>query len=113
MATTLTPSPLDAVFDRMLGLGRTTDPTFQGRPQIWLPPVDTYETEVRGGRLQVTPHATDRTPRLTLTMAAPELLRLAAGLASGPALFLTRRLKAQGDLLLAGAITRWFDLPRV
>lgn len=75
--------------------------------------VDVYETRVADGRLVATPGATDRVPRLTLTMAAPELLRLAAGCASGPVLFLTRRLKAQGDLLLAGSLTRWFDLPRV
>lgn len=73
--------------------------------------VDTYETAIAGGRLTVTPRATERTPRLTLTMAAPELLHLASGIASGPLLFLTRRLKAQGDLLLAGALARWFDLP--
>jgi hypothetical protein len=74
---------------------------------------DTYETAIGGGRLTVTPHATDRVPRLTLTMAAPELLRLASGLTSGPLLFITRKLNAEGDLLLAAALTRWFDLPRV
>lgn len=74
--------------------------------------VDTYETAVADGRLVATRGATARKPRLTLTMAAPELLKLAAGLASGPALFLTLRLKAQGDLLLAGVLTRWFDLPK-
>lgn len=74
--------------------------------------VDTYDTDIAGGRLVVVPGGTGRTPRLTLTMAAPELLRLAAGTASGPLLFLTRRLKASGDLLLAGALPRWFDLPR-
>ncbi len=74
---------------------------------------DTYETEVRGGRLTVTPHATQRSPRLTLTMAAPELLRLASGGVSAPLLLITRKLDAKGDLLLAAAMTRWFDLPRV
>ncbi|MDI5967173.1 alkyl sulfatase C-terminal domain-containing protein [Streptomyces sp. SL13] len=73
---------------------------------------DTFETAIAGGVLTVTAHRTERAPRLTLTMAAPELLRLAAGLASGPALFLTRRLSARGDLLVAAALTRWFDLPR-
>jgi HSP20 family protein len=48
--------PLDAMFDRMLGLSRQMDQAFSGRPfgqassgsgrpQLWLPPVDTYETE--------------------------------------------------------------------
>ncbi len=74
---------------------------------------DTYETAIAGDTLTVTPCRTDRDPRLTLTVAAPDLLRLAAGLASGPGLFLTRRLTARGDLLLAAALTRWFDLPRL
>ena len=47
--------PFDAIFDRMLGLSRQMDQAFSGRPfgnasgsgrpQLWLPPVDTYETE--------------------------------------------------------------------
>ncbi|MEU6171486.1 SCP2 sterol-binding domain-containing protein [Streptantibioticus parmotrematis] len=74
--------------------------------------VDTYETHIAHRRCVVTAHVTDRTPRLTLTMAAPELLRLASGNASGPALYLVRRLKAQGDLRLAGGLMHYFDLPR-
>ena len=56
MSTNLTNYPFDAVFDRMLGLSRQMDQAFSGRPfgqassgsgrpQLWLPPVDTYETE--------------------------------------------------------------------
>ncbi|MGW7002208.1 SCP2 sterol-binding domain-containing protein [Streptomyces sp. NPDC054933] len=75
--------------------------------------LDTYETYIADGRCVVTPHATDRQARLTLTMAAPELLKLASGNASGPALFLTRRLKMQGDLRLAGGLLSYFDIPRV
>lgn len=51
----LTNYPFDAIFDRMLGLSRQMDQAFSGRafgtasqsgrPQLWLPPVDTYETE--------------------------------------------------------------------
>ncbi len=74
---------------------------------------DVYETDIAAGRLTVTGHLTDRAVRLTLTMAAPELLKLASGSASGPLLLITRRLSAEGDLLLAAALTRWFDLPRV
>jgi predicted lipid carrier protein YhbT len=74
--------------------------------------LDTYETYIADGRCVVTPHGTDRPARLTLTMAAPELLRLASGNASGPALFLTRKLKMQGDLRLAGGLLSYFDIPR-
>ena len=55
MSTNLSNYPFDAMFDRMLGLSRTMDQAFSGRPfgtasgsgraQLWLPAVDTYETE--------------------------------------------------------------------
>jgi predicted lipid carrier protein YhbT len=54
----------------------------------------------------------EREPRLTLTMAAVEFLRLASGNASGTTMFMTRRLKAGGDLSLAAVLTRYFDIPR-
>ncbi|AEW97212.1 MULTISPECIES: SCP2 sterol-binding domain-containing protein [Streptomycetaceae] len=73
---------------------------------------DTYETAIADGRCEVTGEATGRTPDLTLTMAAPELLKLASGNASGPTLFFTRKLKAQGDLRLAGGLMHFFDIPR-
>jgi HSP20 family protein len=55
MATNFTSYPFDTMFDRVLGLSRAMDQAFSGRPlgtasgtatpQVWLPPVDTYETE--------------------------------------------------------------------
>ena len=56
MSTNMTAYPFDAMFDRVLGISRTMDQAFSGRPfgtasgtssrpQLWLPPVDTYETE--------------------------------------------------------------------
>jgi HSP20 family protein len=55
MSTNQTNQPYDTIFDRMLGLSRQMDEAFSGRafgtasssgrPQLWLPAVDTYETE--------------------------------------------------------------------
>jgi HSP20 family protein len=55
MSTSNLSYPFDAMFDRMLGLSRNMDQAFSGRPfgtasgngrpQLWLPAVDTYETE--------------------------------------------------------------------
>ncbi len=73
---------------------------------------DTYETHIADGTCTVTPHATERQPQLTLTMAAPELLRLASGNSSGRVLFFTRRLRAHGDLRLAADLADLFDIPR-
>jgi HSP20 family protein len=52
----MTAYPFDAMFDRVLGISRAMDQAFSGRPfgtasgtsgrpQLWLPAVDTYETE--------------------------------------------------------------------
>jgi HSP20 family protein len=56
MSTNMTAYPFDAMFDRVLGISRAMDQAFSGRPfgtasgatsrpQLWLPAVDTYETE--------------------------------------------------------------------
>lgn len=73
---------------------------------------DVYETHIGGGTCTVTPERTDREPQLSLTMAAPEFLRLVSGNASGPTLFFTRKLKVKGDIRLAGSLTYYFDIPK-
>jgi len=73
---------------------------------------DVYETHIAAGVCKVTPERTDRTPQLSLTMAAPEFLRLVSGNASGPTLFFTRKLKLKGDIRLAGGLTYFFDIPK-
>ncbi|SEG13617.1 SCP-2 sterol transfer family protein [Actinacidiphila yanglinensis] len=73
---------------------------------------DVYETHIAAGTCTVTPERTDRTPQLSLTMAAPEFLRLVSGNASGPTLFFTRKLKVNGDIRLAGGLTYFFDIPK-
>lgn len=73
---------------------------------------DVYETHIDGSACTVTPERTEREAQLSLTMAAPEFLRLASGNASGPALFFTRKLKLKGDIRLAGGLTHFFDIPK-
>jgi putative sterol carrier protein len=71
-----------------------------------------YTMVIGNGTCAVAKGADEREPRLTLTMAAVEFLRLASGNASGTTMFMTRRLKAGGDLSLAAVLTRYFDIPR-
>ncbi|MEC3997890.1 SCP2 sterol-binding domain-containing protein [Actinacidiphila sp. DG2A-62] len=75
-------------------------------------PGDVYETHIAGGACTVTPERTGRTPQLSLTMGAPEFLKLVSGNASGPTLFFTRKLKVKGDIRLAGGLTYFFDIPK-
>jgi hypothetical protein len=72
---------------------------------------DIYEAHIGGGHCTVTPHATARTPTLVLTLGGTELLKVASGNASPASLFLTGRVKAQGDFRLARSLTHIFDLP--
>ena len=53
---------------------------------------DVYETHIADGACRVTSERTDRAPQLSLTMAAPEFMKLVSGNASGPTLFFTRKL---------------------
>lgn len=73
---------------------------------------DVYETHIANGACTVIREHTDRTPQLSLTMAAPEFLKLVSGNASGPTLFFTRKLKLKGDIRLAGGLTYYFDIPK-
>lgn len=73
---------------------------------------DIYETHIADGACTVTRGRSDRTPQVSLTMAAPEFLKLVSGNATGPALFFTRKLKVKGDLRLAGGLTYFFDIPK-
>jgi predicted lipid carrier protein YhbT len=73
---------------------------------------DVYETHIAHDACAVTSGRTDRTPQLSLTMAAPEFLKLVSGNASGPTLFFTRKLKLKGDIRLAGGLTYLFDIPK-
>ncbi|OIV39166.1 acyl-CoA synthase [Mangrovactinospora gilvigrisea] len=73
---------------------------------------DVYETDIAGGACTLAKGATDRRPRLTLTLAETEFLKLVSGNASGPVLFMTRKLKVEGDIGLAAGLTKYFDIPK-
>jgi putative sterol carrier protein len=65
-----------------------------------------FERCVRAGRA-----ATGR-PLLTLEMDAVTFLRLVTGARSGPSLFMGGRIRAEGDLLFATELPRYFRVPR-
>jgi putative sterol carrier protein len=64
------------------------------------------ERRVRAGR-----NATAR-PLLTLEMDAVTFLRLVTGARSGPSLFMRGRIRAEGDLLFATELPKYFRVPR-
>jgi putative sterol carrier protein len=71
---------------------------------------DVYETVIRGGEVKVTSDPAEE-PRVTITAAPVPFLRLVTGQQSGPAMFLTGKLKIDGDLLFASRMTSYFRIP--
>jgi putative sterol carrier protein len=71
---------------------------------------DVYEAVIRGGQVKVNPEPAEE-PRVTITAAPVPFLKLVTGQQSGPAMFLTGKLKIQGDLLFASRMTSYFRIP--
>jgi putative sterol carrier protein len=72
--------------------------------------VDVYETVIRGGAVRVNKEPAEE-PRVVITSAPVPFLKLVTGQQSGPAMFLTGKLKIQGDLLFASRMTSYFRIP--
>jgi putative sterol carrier protein len=53
----------------------------------------------------------ERDPKVTLKVGAVDFLKLAASKASGPTLFMTGKLKLEGDVMLASRLTGFFRIP--
>jgi hypothetical protein len=107
---------VDEVFGRMRG---SFEPEAAGRLRALIrwriadagAPDLVYDMDIADGECRVAQGADDREPRVALTLSAEDFARLCSGNASGVTLFMTRRLKASGDLGLAGSLTRYFDIP--
>lgn len=72
--------------------------------------VDHWEAVIERGTCTVTDQPS-RPPRLTLTMDGVDFLKLVTGNASGPKLFMTGRLKIDGDLMFAARTAGLFEIP--
>lgn len=70
---------------------------------------DAWQVTIAEGRATVEAGAPDK-PRVVYTIGAVDFLRLVAGAADGPVLFLRGRLKIRGDLLLAAQMPRLFRM---
>jgi putative sterol carrier protein len=72
---------------------------------------DRYELVIRDGSCAVN-HPPTGDPRVTLTVDGVSFLKLVTGNASGPELFLRRRLRIKGDLVFAASVPGMFRIPR-
>jgi putative sterol carrier protein len=71
---------------------------------------DHYEVIFADGACRAS-DSPEREPRVTIKVKGVHFLKLAAGKASGPVLFMTGKLKLEGDVMLASRLTSFFRIP--
>ena len=71
---------------------------------------DHYEVVFEGGKCTADDNP-ERDPNVTIKVRPVDFLKLAANKASGPTLFMTGRLKLEGDVMLASRLTTFFRIP--
>jgi putative sterol carrier protein len=71
---------------------------------------DTYEAVIRGGEVKVSDEPAEQ-PKVAITAAPVPFLKLVTGQQSGPVLFMTGKLKIEGDLMFASRMTSFFRIP--
>ena len=69
-----------------------------------------YEVVVRNGALSYTDEPSEE-PRVTFKMDGATFLKLVTGNASGPMLFMTGKLKIEGDMMFAPQVQSLFKIP--
>jgi putative sterol carrier protein len=71
---------------------------------------DQFQVTVRDGQCSVSQEATEE-PRVTLKVEPVSFLKLITNRVSGPELFMTGKLKIEGDLMFAPQIASLFKIP--
>ena len=72
---------------------------------------DTFEVVIKDGGVTVNTEPQTEKPKVTLTAAPVPFLKLVTGQQSGPVMFLTGKLKIDGDVLFASRMTSFFRIP--
>jgi putative sterol carrier protein len=110
---------LDEIFSRMAEhvepeKARGTDAVVHfkvlDRPEELGGGYDHYEVVFEEGRCTASDQP-EREPSVTIKVGAVDFLKLAASKASGPTLFMTGKLKLEGDVMLASRLTGFFRIP--
>jgi putative sterol carrier protein len=72
---------------------------------------DTYEAVFKGGAVTVNDEPTVAEPRVTIVAGPVPFLKLVTGQESGPAMFMTGKLRIKGDMMFASQMTSFFRIP--
>lgn len=70
-----------------------------------------YETVIAAGACTVREGFAADSARVTFTIDGPDFLRLVTGHAAGPMLFMTGKLKIEGDMMFAAGTASLFRIP--
>ena len=71
---------------------------------------DIYEAVIRDGKVEVSDDPTEQ-PKVKITTAPVPFLKLVTGQQSGPVLFMTGKLKLEGDVMFASRLSSFFRIP--
>ena len=71
-----------------------------------------YETVIRNGSCEVHEGLQADSPRVTFKIGGADFLRLVTGNAAGPMLFMSGKLKIEGDMLFAANAASLFTIPK-
>ena len=115
----LRPQVLDQIFTRMAdhvepsqvqGLNTVVHFHILGRPEEHGGGYDHYEVVFDDGSVRANDNP-QLDPKVTIKTDGVHFLQLAGGKASGPVLFMTGKLKLEGDVMLASRLTSFFRIP--
>ena len=73
--------------------------------------VDTYEAVIKDGSVTVKDEPTTDSPKMAISADPVPFLKLVTGQESGPTMFMTGKLKIEGDLMFASRMTSFFRIP--
>jgi putative sterol carrier protein len=93
--------------DRIEGVDAVVHFTITGAPGGG---ADTYEAVIRDGEVTVNNPPAEQ-PKVTITTAPVSFLKLVTGQQSGPVMFMTGKLKLDGDVMFASRMTSFFRIP--
>lgn len=73
---------------------------------------DEYETVIAGGSCDAHEGFQSDAPRVTFGIGGADFLRLVTGNAAGPMLFMSGKLKIEGDMMFAASAASLFTIPK-
>ncbi len=73
---------------------------------------DEFETVIKDGACAVSRGFEREAARVTFTIDGADFLRLVTGNAAGPTLFMTGKLKIEGDMMFAASAASLFTIPK-